>query len=196
MYISKVTIRPEDRIRQRLFNDYVIHQLVYSFFKPDKPRTFLYMADQGSMGHLVLTMQSQEEPIVPSFCQLQIKSVPDAFWNYNTYHFRVRIAPEVKSNGKLLRTVTKEVEVAEWLKKREVRLGVRFREETLEKENGCRIVMKTDKHGQVTISSVVMTGVLDVVDRTSFLKLVQNGLGAHKGFGFGLVQLFPIKEVE
>ena len=183
MYISKVTIRPEDRIRQRLFNDYVIHQLVYSFFKPDKPRTFLYMADQGSMGHLVLTMQSQEEPIVPSFCQLQIK-------------FRVRIAPEVKSNGKLLRTVTKEVEVAEWLKKREVRLGVRFREETLEKENGCRIVMKTDKHGQVTISSVVMTGVLDVVDRTSFLKLVQNGLGAHKGFGFGLVQLFPIKEVE
>lgn len=196
MFVSKVVIEPAERIRQHLFDEYVIHQLVYSFFKPDCPRTFLYVADQDSMGRLVLTIQSQEEPNVPSFCRVQSKEVPEAFWNFKSYRFRVRIAPEVKSDGKLLRTATKEVEVAAWLKKREARLGVHFRDETLEKASGRMIAMKSSKHGQVTISSVDMIGVLDVVDRNSFLKMVHEGLGPHKGFGFGLVQLFPIKEVQ
>ncbi|MPN58153.1 hypothetical protein SDC9_205854 [bioreactor metagenome] len=46
----------------------------------------------------------------------------------------------------------------------------------------------------MVFNECTFTGVLEVVDRKSFIKSFCEGIGRGKAFGFGLLQLLPLYE--
>ena len=195
MFLSRLLLSQRDLLINRYFDEYGLHQLVYSLFPNSSERDFLYFVDHGSFGNVKIIIQSLTVPEHYGIGRLDTRTVPDEFYHQNRYFFRVRVNPVVKCSGKMIRIEGRTQEAAAWLCRRADTFGVRFEEDTIDKESGGIIRMRKQRDSvPITISYADMTGILEVVDRDKFLTTVSNGIGGHKGFGFGLLQLRPIKE--
>ncbi len=197
MYLSKWTLRKDEILANRLYDDYRIHQVVYSLFPLEGERHFLYSVISQNFSTLAILVQSESEPVVPEFGKFEVKTVPDNYFDSNKYLFQVKFSPVIQSaDGKNI-PVKSEPELIKWLKAREEGWGIKFDYERILKVGDGTMVMKQKGNSKkVTVSYVELTGLLSVVDRERFLKTVALGIGRSKGFGFGLLQLKPIFQEE
>ena len=194
MYISRLSLGHVDMMRNRIVDDYGIHQLAYRLFPDSQKRNFLYFVDHNvGFGNMKVLIQSPEAPVDCGIGRLEIKEIPEDFFNQDRYWFRIRVNPVAKSGGKVIRIEGRTSEAVAWLCRRADKIGVHFAEDTIDKESGGIIQMRKRRDDKsITISYVDLTGILEVVDRKKFLDAVMNGVGGHKGFGFGLFQLRPL----
>ena len=148
-----------------------------------------------SLGGISIIIQSHSVPKNSRIGRIQTKEVPEAFFLQDSYYFLIRINPVVKKDGHLSRIENRTSEAIAWLSRRADSMGVEFSVSNMDKKAGgvIRMRKRTDSR-QISISYVDIVGCLKVIDRERFLSVVNNGFGAHKGFGFGLLQLRPIKE--
>ena len=196
MYIARLSLGHMDMMGNHIRDDYDLHQLVYRLFPYSAERDFLYYADHSKgFGNISIVIQSEGLPQDCGIGRLEIREIPDDFLNQDCYWFRVRINPVVKSDGRIIRIEGRTDEAVAWLCRRENALGVHFDEKTLDKESGGIIRMQKcrDEH-PIVISYADITGILNVTDRDKFHSSIRNGIGGHKGFGFGMFQLRPVKE--
>lgn len=195
LYISRLMIHKKDQIKYRLFNEYRIHQLVYSFFSWQQERQFLYFLDYGGMVGMKIIMQSCEPPVCDGAWDIEIRKVPEEFLSACRYSFFLRFSPVSKHDGKVTNVHTREADAIQWLCRRGEKYGVEFEARSMEKMNSGKIIMSFDTREDITISYVDVHGFLKVTNPSFFMETVKRGIGPYKGFGLGMLQLRPVWRV-
>ncbi len=210
MYLSRLKLNLARRsTRELLINPYRLHQAVYRAF-PDKkdggPGRVLYRVDENRRsGAVSLVIQSEKEPDWPKAdfitdCLLEAaehKVYAPRFQAGQTLYFRVRANPSVKKqaegkkNGYRLGLLREEDQL-KWLRQKAETGGfdlLTYRvlpEGVVHAETG-KVV------GQLGHYAVCFEGMLCVVNPELFATTVKDGIGAAKGFGFGLLSVAPVR---
>lgn len=193
MYISRLILSNMDKLRTGIKDEYTLHQFVYSLFREQNERSFLYYVDYKSIGNTLVLIQSEERPINNRIGRLDTKIIPEKFYDFHEYYFKIRISPVRRNQGKVVSVIRDKEELVRWFCSIALNNGFSVDDTTLEKVGEGQMRMR--KHNNViTIAYTDLTGVLMVEDKEQFMKVVKKGLGRAKGFGLGMVMLKPIKE--
>lgn len=195
MYLSKWVLDKQCLLKNRIINDYVLHQKIFNLFPDTKDRCFLYSSKLSRGPMVTVLVQSETKPEKPLFGEYESKQIEDSFFEHKRYLFQCKFCPVKQiSHSKKTIPIKNEEEVFKWLKSREENFGVLFHEETLLKnEDGSMIMRQKDNPSRIHIDYVEVTGVLDVKDVALFNRTIKNGIGRSKGFGLGMLQLRPIE---
>ncbi|NEX11770.1 MAG: type I-E CRISPR-associated protein Cas6/Cse3/CasE [Prosthecochloris sp.] len=203
MIASILRLGPKEIKALRITDDYSLHRVVYSLFEDRRseaeknasiPSGFLY-ADKGgdSNGRLIL-MLSDREPRKPEHGTLESKQVDDTFLMFDRYRFDVVINPSKReSKSRKIVAIRERNEIAQWFsEKAPASWGFKVNSATLEVKT-LPVKQFVKKEHRVTQGGAELTGELDVVDRTLFIKSFKQGIGRGRAFGFGLLQIAPLK---
>lgn len=193
MYISRILISHSDQLRYRIIDDYSIHQYVYSLFPEYKYRSFLYYVDYSDDQYLRIIIQSETEPGSDNRGICEIKEIPNGFFDYEEYLFKIRLNPVTRSSGKVISVKSNEDFISDYLMRRQEELGVNICLSTISITGKGIMKMRKNKENRlISLAYVDVSGVLRVKDKTKFIMNARKGIGREKGFGFGLFQLKPI----
>lgn len=199
LYLTKLPIDASTAYREELKDDYALHRLIYSLFplekKVENPR-ILY-ADRGvERGVRQILVQSQIPPEGPKELKMSTLVIPDHFYSGGRYRFEAILNPVRKEavTGKLA-PVTGQLNVLEWFLGHMEKWGFSVNRNTL--EAFVRSSRSFEKGGNACrFNRVLFRGTLAVTDREKFLKSSRDGIGRGKAFGFGLLQLRPVRAAE
>jgi CRISPR system Cascade subunit CasE len=174
---------------------------VYSLFPEvvGEARDFLFADKGGDFHSRKILIFSQRSPAAPAVGQVESKEIPKDFLGHEIYGFEVRLNPtkRAKTSGKIVAVRGKD-ELLDWFcQKAPLHYGF----EVLKDEYGNPLLqvqgigVQQFKKGEIAITQGVATfiGKLRVVDRSAFQKAFEEGVGRAKGFGFGLLQIIPLK---
>lgn len=196
MYLTRLKLSAGDHVRFRIHDAYAVHKLVYSLFPLDsdaKKQRILYADKQGAEGGRLLLILSPDLPHGPDTLSMTSLQIGDAFYGADCYHFEVVLNPVKKDPVSGKRQAIKGLlPVMKWLVDRSPQWGFAADEQTLQAFIQNTLVFKKDDQQQC-FNRVLFRGALSVTDRTRFRTAVENGLGHGKAFGFGLLQLSPIR---
>lgn len=197
MYLSQLLITNKDRIMSHITDDYSIHKMIYKMFlSPEEPeRDFLYYVDYRHNGSMAVLIQSERLPKSIGIGHIESRKIPESFYDYDRYFFRLRFSPVKKTDGKFSSLHIRTNEAIDLLCAKEKTLGIHFVKEQMDKVQSGTIRADKGDGNRITISYVDITGVLEVSDMDLFHKTIRKGIGQGKGFGLGMLQLKPIKEV-
>ncbi len=198
-YLTKVVLGPE-ALRQYAVRDaYSIHRLVYSWFplEPDETKSdprFLY-ADLGPTrnGRAILILSAQE-PVLPETLPSATTVLGENFFSFEDFRFQVDLNPvkRDKADGKR-RPVVGQLNLLMWFISHAPQWGFQVDETSLEVRT-CPTKTFCKGATKYTFHHVRFHGRLKVIDQELFRKAVFEGLGHGKAFGFGLLQLVPLKK--
>ena len=99
-----------------------------------------------------------------------------------------QVEAECHAKGEMPRT--RENVYADWLSSRLTQRGARLEEARLRSFQRVRVVRKLRKHAPEG-PDAVMQGTLEVTDPAEFAKLVADGVGRHRAYGYGMLLLRP-----
>jgi CRISPR-associated protein Cas6/Cse3/CasE subtype I-E len=170
MYISKIF--------NVIGDDYAIHKIIMSIFEHQRP---LFQNGGGCV-----TVLSPQPPNGSTYAvETSEITIPEEVGSTQLFSARFNPAKRDKKTGK--RVGLKGSEIHKWLERKTAENGFTILDMKLSDE-GYRI----SKKGSSTISlrSISVMGILSITDAAKFKKAVQNGIGAAKGLGFGMLNLF------
>jgi len=200
MIVSMLKLKRADF--KHIKDAYSVHKIVYSLFpkKKDSGRDFLYV-DKGSDRECrKIFILSERSPKSAGVGELFSHPIPDSFLNFDRYRFEVLLNP-VKKEGKTGKLIpVKEVaELNEWFVNKVKAYGFDVDKRTLEIHiNNVQSFEKnySGENLRVTHNSALFKGVLEVKERDVFAESFKHGIGKGKAFGFGLLQIVPLKDLE
>jgi len=203
MIASIFRLGPKDIKTLRVTDDYSLHRVVYSLFDDRRsdaeknasvPSGFLY-ADKGgdSSGRLILLL-SDREPRKPEHGGLESKVINDKFLTFDRYRFEVVINPTKRDNkSRKIIALRDREEIAQWfINKAPASWGFAVHFPTLQVQT-LQVKQFVKQNHSVTHGCAELTGELEVLDRTLFVKSFKQGIGRGRAFGFGLLQIAPLK---
>ncbi|NHQ60666.1 type I-E CRISPR-associated protein Cas6/Cse3/CasE [Chlorobium sp. BLA1] len=203
MIASILRLGPKDLKALRVTDDYSMHRVVYSLFEDRRseveknasvPSGFLY-ADKGgdSNGRLILLL-SDREPRQPEHGVLESKVIDDKFMAFDRYRFEVVINPTKRdSKSRKLIALRDRDEIAQWfIEKAPASWGFTVHSASLQVQT-LHVKQFVKQTHSVTHGGAELIGELEVVDRSLFIKSFQQGIGRGRAFGFGLLQIAPLK---
>ena len=192
MYLSKLRLSSIDMLRNRIYGEYDVHRFVYRLFPGIDKRDFLYRVEYGTAGSISIIIQSAEKPQSAS-ARIETKEIPASFYGHDRYLFSLRINPVKRKEDKVVRVISDEAEISQWLCSLGNPNGIRFRPESFQLM-GKGVVRMRKGGNAITLSYCDVIGVLEVSDRDLFTAAALHGIGRSKGFGFGMLLLKPLKE--
>jgi CRISPR-associated protein Cas6/Cse3/CasE subtype I-E len=170
MYVSKIF--------NIIGDDYAIHRIVMSLFEGQRP---LFQNGGGCV-----TVLSPEPPTGSGYtietCEV---TIPEKQGSVHLFSARFNPVKRSKKTGK--RTGLSGKQIYEWIERKAEENGFTILDMKLSDE-GFRICQKGE--AKISLRSVMITGILSIADPTKFKKGVEGGIGAAKGLGFGLINLF------
>jgi CRISPR system Cascade subunit CasE len=211
MIASIFTLTRKDIMALRITDDYSLHRVVYSLFGDTRtseekqssvPSGFLFVDKGGDAKSRKILILSDREPLQPAHGELRSRPVPGEFLQHQFYKFEVTLNPTRKeydhsgtrNNSKTIPIKTRE-EVTVWFSGKSIaswgfsvdhtRLNVRMLP--------VRQFSKQDH--QLTYGAASVSGVLRVENRDLFIKSFRTGIGRGRAFGFGLLQIEPVKDI-
>jgi CRISPR system Cascade subunit CasE len=203
MIASILRLGPKDIKILRLTDDYSLHRVVYSLFEDQRseaeknasvPSGFLY-ADKGgdSNGRLILLL-SDREPRKPEHGVLESKLVDEKFLTFDRYRFEVLINPTKRDNkSRKIIALRDREEIARWfVDKAPASWGFAVQPATLHVQT-LQVKQFVKQTHSVTHGCAELAGELEVLDRTLFVNSFNQGIGRGRAFGFGLLQIAPLK---
>ncbi len=189
MYLSKLELD-----RRWLRNPYQVHRLLWNAFPgiPDARRPFLFRVESSrGPGRIPVLMQSFVEPVQPSgepVVLLAVKSFEPSFAEGRTLRFALCANPVKRLNQERCRVpLIRDEDRLQWLHRK-----LENSAELLECQvsGGEVLYFRKDRAGKPgKIALVTYSGVLHVIDPSRFRNLVENGVGAAKCFGCGLLSV-------
>jgi len=190
-YLSQATLTVASALNAAITDGYAWHQAIWRSF-PDRPeaqRDFLFRVDRRGELFRVLLL-SASEPVPTVLLEWQTKDVSHGFLGYAAYRFQLKANPTMRRSADKRRlAIFDEPRLQAWFERKAEAGG--FAIESL--SVGAPVAEVFAKHGKRGKHVAVdYEGVLRVVDRDAFAKAFQTGIGAAKGFGFGLLMLQPI----
>ncbi len=210
LYLSRLTLDPRSRQAQSELRDpYEMHRtLSKAFGEGDEAQALarcLFRMEESPRGELTVLVQSRSEPAwdrltaSPGYLREppQVKPFAPALRAGQTLAFRLRAnptrrqsaKPEGRRMGNRVGLYTDEARLA-WLSRKasESGFGLCSVTQTGEDAPECRA-----KSRRAVFSAVRFEGVLRVTDPERLSSALAGGVGAGKGFGFGLLSLAPLK---
>jgi len=190
-YLSQATLPVSVALHTGFTDGYAWHQGIWGSFpgKPDEKRRFLFRIDKQRKIFRVLLL-SVDEPVSTRYLVWQSKNVLDGFLEHELYRFAIKANPTMRrSSDKRRLAIYDESRLQAWFERKATDGG--FTTESL--SIGAPIAeafVKNGKRGKHV--AVEYEGVLRVVDRNAFVSAFHSGIGAAKGFGYGLLMLQPI----
>ena len=177
----------------KIKDPYSMHKFIYSLF-PGNERRFLYYDQGGDLRYRRILLVSQEQPLVPEIGKIESKFIPQDFLEHQRYAFQVLLNPveqPPESRGKV--PVIGRDALRAWFARRQESWGFTSHVDELEIFNlGVQIIHKEE--GDITYNMAEFRGVLEVVDGERFSDSFISGIGRGKAFGFGLLQIRPLKD--
>lgn len=193
MIASVLTLEMNDlqRLGKQL-DEYGIHKLVYSHF-PGKNRQFLYLDKGGRFNERCILMLSQNMPESTGMGRLQNKEVPSEYLKQEVYAFEVRLNPVTRLSGSKICTAVKgRNKLVQWFLNHQQNWGFMTEIDKLDVfDIGVQQFLKQDQ--MITHNKATFRGILKITDREKFIKSFEKGIGRGKAFGFGLLQIRPIR---
>jgi len=206
MIATMLTLSRKDVNALRITDDYSLHRVVYSLFEDVRseaekrssvPSGFLF-ADKGgdAKGRQILIL-SDRPPLQPAHGTLSESwTVPDQFLQHRFYKFEVTLNPTRKENksGRRVPIKTRE-EVAAWFGGKSLS-SWGFSVDPARLDVRMLPVMQFNKQGDrpVTHGAASVSGMLRVENRDLFIESFNKGIGRGRAFGFGLLQIEPLKD--
>lgn len=193
MIASQVSL---DRIaiqQLKLSDPYTIHKFVYSLFPGDK-RNFIYYDQGGNWQYRKILILSEVQPTLPSFGKIESKYVPPSFLRHKSYAFQVLLNPVEQPEGKKNKSpVVGKGPLYNWFLKKQSDWGFSADPVSLEiLTEGVQII--ENKGRKIVHNRAEFRGILQVTNYDLFHHSFSKGIGRAKAFGFGLLQLRPLKE--
>jgi len=206
MIATMLTLSRKDVNALRMTDDYSLHRVVYSLFEDVRseaekrssvPSGFLF-ADKGgdAKGRRILIL-SDRPPLQPAHGTLSASwTIPDEFLQHRFYKFEVTLNPTRKENksGRRVPIKTRE-EVAAWFGGKSL-AAWGFSVDPARLDVRMLPVMQFNKQGErpVTHGAARVSGMLRVENRDLFIESFNKGIGRGRAFGFGLLQIEPLKD--
>jgi CRISPR system Cascade subunit CasE len=199
-WLTRVRVSKLEAAKLRLSDNYAWHQILWLAFpgRNDGKRDFLTRVDRRDQFFEAFIL-SPSEPTPQTWGRWQSKQVAPSFLEHSRYRFSLRANPTVKrvvhddngirkKNGR--RTAICDLEeLKAWLTTKGASGG--FSIETVDCDPPVRESFFR-KNSRGTHVRVDFQGVLAVTDRKRFQDVFQQGIGAARAFGFGLLLLQPI----
>ncbi len=204
MYLTRLLLNPRSRLVQHDIGDrYRLHRTIMSGFPEDVPidERVLYRVEIARTGDITLLVQSLFEPewgrserlntpgmlLSSGDANPWVKAYDPRFQTGQALNFRLDANPAVKRDGKR-HALLKEDQQSAWLTRKGAENGFALLSH--------QIVRTQDSIGRkesytMKWHGVRFDGVLQVVDAGLFAAAVATGIGAAKGFGFGLLSVLP-----
>lgn len=193
MIASQVSL---DRIaiqQLKLSDPYTIHKFVYSLFPGDQ-RKFIYYDQGGNWQYRKILILSEVQPTLPVFGKIESKYVPPSFLRHKSYAFQVLLNPVEQPKGKKNKSpVVGKGPLYDWFLKKQSDWGFTADPVSLEiLTEGVQIIER--KGCEIIHNRAEFRGILQVTNYDLFYRSFSKGIGRAKAFGFGLLQLRPLKE--
>jgi CRISPR system Cascade subunit CasE len=191
-FLSQITMPYAEALNRKLTNSYLWHQWIWQSFpgKPDAERDFLFRVDIIRDTVRVLLL-SEHIPQKNGDCTWQSKSIADGFLMHTAYRFQVRANPTFRRSKDRRRIpLYQQDKLQDWFQRKLAAIGCNMHSIEVGQPQNEEFI----KDGKrIRLSSVDASGILEVIERESFIKGFSQGIGSAKGFGFGLLMLQPIQ---
>lgn len=197
MYLARLRLNPSRMALQWSTNVYQVHQRL-TMACPKDPR-LLFRIEVGLEGTQVLIQSHVAPDWEAAFAEFPVltsapesKSFDPRLAVDRRYRFRLLANPTVKRDGKRLGLVREEEQRA-WLERKLLEAGAQVLS-CVVSERGLQRSQKnpTRETGLQTHLAVLFEGVLLVKDAALLRTAMETGIGAAKGYGFGLLSLAPV----
>jgi CRISPR system Cascade subunit CasE len=205
MIASVLKLNRSDCKALKITDPYSIHRTVYSLFPKDgdRERDFLFADKGGDFNVRRILILSKRPPLQPEYGTVESKEIPESFFNWDTYGFEIRLNPtkREKNSGKIVpvqgtekqESYIKKEKLLEWFCVKSENWGFNTDKNSLQIQSTD--VQAFEKgNSQVTQNSATFIGKLQVKNRSLFIKSFEEGIGRGKSFGFGLLELVPLRE--
>lgn len=193
MYLSVYKLPQAEALRIGL-DTYRVHQVLCSLFEKATQNGRLLYADKGYICcHRAIIIQSPKKPgQLPACGVIFTQRLPDGYFSKDDYSFEITLNPvrRLKSSGKIEALQT-PAQIADWFCGKASLLGFEIADILVDKIWTDRFIKKAS---YVTIRKAKIIGRLKVINRASFIKAAQCGIGKARAFGCGLLQLNPARE--
>jgi len=202
LYLSQLTLSPRSRqVQAEMRDPYEMHRtLAKAFGEGEEAQVAarcLFRVEEDRQGILRLLVQSQQPPAweyltaLPGYLLAapQVKPFAPSLRKGQALAFRLRANPTVRRDGKRLGLYGEEERLA-WLRRKGAENGFSVERVTISSEHSSKCQAKSHK---AVFSAVLFEGILRINDPELLLVALTNGIGAGKGFGFGLLSLAPVK---
>jgi CRISPR-associated protein Cas6/Cse3/CasE subtype I-E len=161
------------RILDSVGDDYRVHQKVREMFPGNQRVLFQRLGG-------FITIVSAQKPLV------SVKTTEISELKEEQFLFSVLLNPVIDRNGNPKRVSWEKIRA--WVINKIKSAGADIIPETMQLQSGCRVSRKGDK--LISLYSVFVTGVLNVLDKNQFFLACQTGIGHGKGLGFGLINIY------
>jgi len=182
MFYTLINLKKQDVIKNRLFNRYDYHQYVWSFFKKEVQRNFLFdVEDNGD--EIIFRILSEKAPE-----KCDCVEIDKNFFNYNTYYVDIRFCPvkkDVKTKKRF--AITNKEQILSWLKRNVEKFGIKVIELELTSRPDTEIYFKDkNKIFRTSVSAkMIISG-----NEVSIENFMTKGIGVGKSDGFGMPKLY------
>jgi len=215
MYISKIVLNENSLFKEVFASGYSLHQAVWDLFadSPDRDRDFLYRLDVVGKMPLVYAVSERKPQDSKGIWSIEIKEYSPRIKAGIRLGFTVRVNPIRKKNGKrhdvvmdakykmraknsgqIERKLQQEIiteACSKWFEERAVNNGFKLIRNDIPifRVDGYQQIQFCKNRGGETVkySTVDITGMLEVLEESSFTDVLFNGIGPAKGFGCGLI---------
>ena len=193
MIASMLSLNRSDCKALKITDSYSIHRVVYDLF-PGRLRNFLFADKWGNFNLRKILIVSDHKPVPHKYGDIESKQIPDSFLAHDHYGFEVTLNPTKrdKQTGKTVAIRGRE-NLHQWFLGKTTSLGFDIKPESLEIRYAGVQTFDLGNGKVVTHNSATFVGKLKVTNREIFQNAFRNGIGRAKGFGFGLLQIVPLK---
>lgn len=175
---------------------YGIHKAVYDLFPKNEGgiRDFLFVDTGGGFDDRQILILSSRKPSIPRRGTIEMRELPDQFLSFSRYAFEIRLnaVKREKGSGKIV-PIRGRDELLAWFTDKAPSWGFVPDADSLSlRRTG---IQSFDRAGSlITQSEALFVGKLTVSDRDIFTVSFEKGIGRGKGFGFGLLQILPLRD--
>ena len=165
---------------------YQLHRQLWKLFPENpQPRPFIYRFDELGDKMIVCLRTSRSDLLLES-AHPHLLDVSTDITHGQHYGFRIRVVPEIRTENKVIQT-PRGIDAEEWFAKKAQGHGFEVLDIRTCDSRGCVFYGKRGR--KITLNDTTIEGELKVKEGNAFEAAMLNGIGRHKGFGYGLLQL-------
>lgn len=194
--VSELLLSRADCRQLGLTDAYGLHKLVYSLFPVEGggSRDFIYVDKGGEWNLRRILIISARTPEAPALGRIASKQIPDSLLRWDHYAFEVTLNPTQRNGPSRTTTPIKGRDnLHEWFLRKAPDWGFSVDPDSLQVSNIGAVSFERKNGATQTHGSATFVGRLKVVDRETFMQSFRRGIGRAKGFGFGLLQIMPLR---
>lgn len=197
MIASVLNLNRADCRALALTDAYSLHKLVYSLFpvQDGRARDFLYVDKGGDWNCRRILLLSARRPTTPERGIIESKAIPESFLQRDHYAFEVMVNPTQRNGPSRTTTpVRGRDNLHSWFMQKTTTWGFAVEPDSLHIKNMGVVSFGRENGATQTHGSATFMGKLTVTNREAFVNSFKHGVGRAKGFGFGLLQIVPLKK--